>query len=204
MDTITFSDKSTGQTLTAADVNEIKSVVNANAIDTWDDVVIPVQSTYKPQADPPTVGYYRNGIIYEFNTDDTIYFTIQLPHGYKVGSDVGIHFHFLISDAIADGTSYEPEFELSYNVAEINGDFNAADGVNPSSKVLAGPISEDTHMIWDMLDISYASYPMSLSSLILCKLQLIGKDGYPGTINILSVDAHVLKDTIGSSSETSK
>lgn len=59
---------------------------------------VPFGSLRLPTLKPPTETLYKGGMILAFpdNSDTVIYWTFTLPENYLKGSDVGIHFHWVI------------------------------------------------------------------------------------------------------------
>lgn len=203
MQEITFADKSTGGSFTAADANEIKDVVNQNAGDRWDDVLVPILATVPKSTFEPTVATFGPGIVYGFDLNDEVYFNVQLPHRMKEGEDINFHLHGMLENTVDSETTYNFKFTLSYAWANINDDYGTSQ--TKSQQFTVNDVSNTTHKIWDMGDLTGTG--KKISSILICNLKRIDDDiatEYPGEIYISSVDFHVLMDDRGSKFETSK
>lgn len=66
----------------------------------WDDVrIVPSSFDFAGNHDPVIVNFQPGGSgttfkVWEFALDDEAFFSVQLPHGYKVGSDIKAHIHW--------------------------------------------------------------------------------------------------------------
>lgn len=74
----------------------------------WDDLRVPVESTGKGSTRAPGFGKFLDdgsgsqGVWVQWfddGTEEELYFTVQLPHSYKVGSDIQPHIHWVTNDS---------------------------------------------------------------------------------------------------------
>lgn len=95
----------------------------------WDDVRIPPGSLDRPGvADPDYVAYYPNGgglgcYLLEFLKNDFASFTVQMPHGYRVGADIYVHVHWTPGDRGNEESGHFVGWKVDYSWANIDGLF---------------------------------------------------------------------------------
>lgn len=98
----------------------------------WDDLkVVPGVFTFAGANDPATKAWQPGGsgatfTVYQFNTGDEIFFTHQLPHGYKQGTDLRPHVHWTPANRGTNEDGNTVAWKLDYSIANINGIFVAS------------------------------------------------------------------------------
>ena len=124
---------------------------------------------------------------------------IQLPHGYSEGTAIYPHLHIVHFNAGANAVA---RFNLDYGWATPNGSFTyATQAVNFTCTAS----DSGKHKI-----VSFASIAMATAGVSTLVPVRIWRDAgnaadtYGSSVWMLDADAHVLLDTIGSNSETSK
>ena len=171
----------------------------------WADLLIPVTSVRVPGAQAPTWTTYKGTQVLAFSdqgvagNEERVYFSIQLLHSYKEGSDISPHIHWVGEDNSAGDVAWQ----LSYSWANINAAF-------PTETLLAvadaNSTTLDYHNMTELPDI--VGTGKTLSSMLLCELRrnssnvldtFAGKDAY-----LLEFDVHFQMDTPGSQQEFSK
>jgi hypothetical protein len=102
----------------------------------WDDVMVFPDATTRGGSNPPVWGgaspsaFKKNGagssqgvFLWMFSdiSEQELYFTLQIPHGYKVGSTLYPHVHWTTSSGTPTGTNVV--WGLEYSVIAIGGNF---------------------------------------------------------------------------------
>ena len=143
----------------------------------WDDMRFSASSAKKlagVDREPEDVAYH-GGVLLNFEHETTkirgISFEAQLPHGYKLGTDLEFHIHVVLP--VAGGgtaTSEFVEFVLSYCWANLDGTFGTATTITKSVDVK--DMSADTHLLWDFGSVlaSNTSGTDGVSSMLICSL----------------------------------
>jgi hypothetical protein len=173
-------------------------------VERWEDVnVAPFSTSLGPSIQPPNIVKFRdNGAgsagvyLYGFDEkkEEEIFFSVQLPHSYRQGTDIKPHVHFCTPTQTATTITWN----LEYTWQNINAAYPATTTI--ISKAVACPIAY-VHTICSLGDISGVG--KTISSILVCRLsRSVG--GYVGNALLLSTDIHIQLDTIGSANETSK
>ncbi len=174
----------------------LKFVGDATA---WDDQQVSIGGIKFAGASDPTWTAYKNGRVLAFNKaqDNIVYFTAQLSHKYKEGSDITFHLHTVHADAEA---SVNSRWHLTHSWADMGDDFPNATTI---SETFASPNDADKHEVHEFDAITGTG--MGISSILLCSLQREGTDAvndtYDDDIYIVAMDFHIEMDTAGSRSE---
>jgi len=123
-------------------------------------------------------------------------FIAQIPHKYKVGTDLDAHIHWTPSTTNT-GTV---RWKLIYYTAAINGNMSGPDSLYIND---AGDGTAYKHQLADFGDIDGSS--LGISSVIIGKLSRVGDDDtYTGSAYGLEIDFHYEIDQPGSANEYSK
>ncbi len=173
------------------------ALFNADGV-VWDDQQIDISSVKLPASGAPSWAAYKGGQVLSFSASatNTIYFTAQLPHSYKVGSDLEFHVHL----AYADGNAGDSAWTFTHSASAINGTFPTETTV--ALVAATSPGATDTHKVHDIADIGGTS--LGISSMILCSLARVGADSgdtYGSAVLLVGADFHVQKDELGSYQE---
>lgn len=164
--------------------------------------------------DPSLVSYTPTGssietYLYEWQVDDIAYFTIQLPHAYKVGEDIKVHVHWTPGLNGNEEDTHTVGWKVDYSWANINAAFpvmltadlsDACDGV------------DDKHQMTPEATIDGHTVAKGISSMLICNIKRTDTgtdDTWVGTASgslplILEIDFHVPLDTLGSRDWISK
>lgn len=164
----------------------------------WDDQQVDISSVRLPASGAPSWQAYKGGQVLSFAAaaTNTIYFTVQLPHSYKEGSDIEFHIHL----AYADGNAGNTAWTFTHSAAAIGGTFPEETTV--SLVAAASPGEADNHSVHDLATITGAG--LGISSMALCSLARVGGDAsdtYASAAYLVGLDFHVRKDTLGSYQE---
>jgi hypothetical protein len=174
---------------------------------TWDDIRVPLSATRVGAAQIPdfsqvadngsgSVGVYA--FIFPDSTLKQVFFALQLPHSYKLGSDLHPHIHWM-PQTTNTGTV---NWEIEYSIISINGTL-------PNTTLVALPDDGagvvNTHQLAENADISGTG--LGLSSMLLGRLSRnggAGADDFVGDAALLEFDLHFEQDTVGSREELIK
>ena len=180
----------------------------------WDDLRVPVTSTTLGGTKDPGFSVYKtNGsgsqgvFLYFFdnNTEEELYFTMQIPHCYKFGTDLSPHLHMIVPSTGAAGQFVR--WGLEYTIASIGDSFSNTNIIySDASTATTATSSGDSTLIADKHYL--VSFPnidgsaiTSVSTMLLCRLfrdATDGTDDYPNDAGLLEFDCHFQIDTLGS------
>jgi hypothetical protein len=175
----------------------------------YDDVrVTPAGFDRAGVADPSLVSYTPTGssiatYLYEFQLNDIAYFTVQMPHGYKVGEDIKVHVHWTPGLRGNEENGKFVGWKVDYTWANINGVFGAMTTAD-CSDVCDG--TDDKHQMSPEVTIDGHTVAKGISSMLLCNIKRTDTgtdDDWVGTASgelpmLLEIDFHFPIDTMGS------
>jgi len=168
----------------------------------WEDLRVPISSIkrlgfsdpdwvkFADDAGGTSVGIYA--LAFDNTTDEEVFFTAQIPHAYKEGTDITPHVHWAPSDANAGGVTWGLEYVWA------NQDGTYGDTVIITADDATDTTSHKHHRI-DFAVISGAG--KTISSVLMCRLfRDISDDNdtYAHDAFLLEFDFHFEKDTVGS------
>jgi hypothetical protein len=172
----------------------------------WDDLRTPVNALRVNTVKPPSWVVFRNSEVLSFAAvanevnENEVSFALQMPHGYKQGTDIIIHFHYTIN--VEDRTK-QAYFGLDYSWANINDVFPAYQTEHVYTEMNA---VADKHM--------YAAFPAidgtgkEISSMLVCRFwrdsAVHQLDTAKYNVLVFEIDAHYQSDTQGSILELTK
>lgn len=178
-------------------------------VQVYDDLrVTPADFNRAGISDPALVSYTPTGssvatYLYEFQVDDIAYFTVQLPHSYKVGEDIKVHVHWTPGLRGNEESGNTVGWKVDYAWANINGTFGAMQTADLSD---ACDGTDDKHQMTPEFTIDGHTAPKSISSMLICNIKRTdtgADDTWAGTASgqlpmILEIDFHYPIDTLGS------
>lgn len=180
----------------------------------WEDLRVPVISTkLGGTKDPDFVKVFDDGgtsqgvFTYAFNknTEEELYFAVQLPHGWMQGSDIKAHVHWFGSTNGGVGT--DVCWGLEYTWANIGATFGNTAIIYGDTNDLEEDIVADKHYLTELGSITATN--KTFSSMILCRVfrdaaGVGGTDDYDYDANLLEIDFHYQIDSLGSNEEYTK
>jgi hypothetical protein len=182
----------------ASTVDDLNIGGDASYQDTyWDDIFVPLHSTRKGANDKPDYDYTNIGFLFPQNdATEILYFTVQFPHRYKVGSSIYPHVHWRQSAATV------PVFKLDYKWYSV-GDAVPANFSTYTMSTLAATYSSGT-----IHQISKNATPIpgsgkGISSMLVCKLYR-DDNAVIGDVLVDQFDIHFEIDSPGSREEYTK
>lgn len=159
--------------------------------------------SFKPLS---TTGLYLYAFSDNHGADETLYFTVQMPHGRLSGSDLDFHIH-LVPSANGSVGADAAHFRFTYQWVDINGIFSGTSSTEPLT-ITVGAADALKHLLVSFSDIAGSGHT-GLSSILTVALTRLSKtdsatETYTGDLFLLSADCHVPRDTVGSRQELSK
>ena len=172
----------------------------------WDDLRVAPDVKGTGAKDPSWSAWLSGLYLYDFDnaaagSEKEIWFNIQMPHGWKEGTSVYPHVHWVNDTAGTAGQVVR--WGLEYTVAKIGATFPAVTTVYATTIVGGGDITvADEHLITSFDPITMTGN--TISTILVCRLfrnSSNAADTYSGTAGLLSIDWHFEIDKIGSSTE---
>lgn len=195
---------------TAADhalLSAVRGIELVGATTVWDDERVPL-SVARPGAGIRSPGYQQyktNGAgsqgVYAFHFDpaqeEEVFFSIQLPHGYKEGSSITPHVHW----APKDNTTGTVIWGLEYHWQSMDGVFGNTTIIEVTETLLVG--SQDKHIYTAFAPI--VGTGQKISSILNCRLyRKAATDTYNADAVCFEFDVHYERNTMGSQEELVK
>lgn len=170
----------------------------------WDDLRIPGSSVRLGASAPDLVAFLGAGglLVSAFDGNATleqIYFTIQLPHGYKLGSNITPHVHWTPTTAGAGNVKWNLEYSWSNTGSAFPGSTTIS-----VTDAASGTAWEHTKAFFPAI---VGSAITDVSSMLVCRLfrdPSDGADTYGDDASFLELDFHYQIDMIGSVQPSSK
>lgn len=174
----------------------------------WDDLRTE-PDTKGTGAKNPSFASWINGLFtYDFDNalvaaEKEVWFNVQMPHGWKEGTTVYPHVHWV--NKTAGGAGHVVRWGLEYTMASRGSVFPATVTIYTTT-INAGDITvQNSHMRSSFASISMTG--KTVSTVISCRLFRNSSDAgdtYTGTAGLLYIDWHYLIDSPGSRLESSK
>ena len=158
--------------------------------------------TVRQGSSAPTWTAFKGSEVLAFSKsqDNKIYFSIQLSHRYKIGTDIEFHIH----DVAADDTGGNVKWNLTVSRADIDGYsmlidslFDTADNYTATQAIST---SLKDHHLMKTISSNIGS-SNGISMILLCSLEREGTsatDTYDNDVYLIGLDSHIQIDTIGS------
>lgn len=187
---------------TAISTTELQIHIDTGIV--WDDLRFPAIIGKLGGASNPTLAAFpagQNTKAYHFNKaqDNELFFVGQLPHGYKLGTDLHAHIHW----SPIDTNTGVCRWVVDHSIIDINGTFEANVTLTVED---AGDGTTNKHQYADLGDIS-GSGLTGVNAMILLRVYREGthsNDTYDNDAVLLKFDLHFQLDTRGSNQEAIK
>jgi hypothetical protein len=178
-------------------------------IGAWDDLRVPVFSTTRGGAKDPDIakvldnGAGSQGVVtYLFDkaVEEELYFTVQIPHTWKYGTDIKPHVHWM---PVADGAAGSKVcWGLEYSLSEHGATFQNTTIIYGDEHIPIETLVADRHYVNSLGTISMAAVD-SLSAMLICRIfrdatGTGGTDDYDNDSALLEIDFHYQIDSQGS------
>ena len=178
-----------------------------NLTDTvWEDLRVPISAVRIGAAFPPDWENITDGLyVLAFDNganDEQVYFTVQIPHNYKIGGAIEAHVHWGPSDTGAGDVIWG----LEYSIANIGDVFPASTTIDVT---IATTETANDHIYTDIgdIDVSGITEVTDISTMLICRLfreSSSASDTYASDAYLYEIDFHYEIDSLGSQDETSK
>ena len=169
----------------------------------WTDLTYPA-SLINPvgSASPPLIEDSTSYLLFANAAVNTVAIVFQLPHDYKVGSEIRFHVHWCKATASAGEVYWQTKYKwTSIGAVSIGWSSLTPGAVSVSHSDLAYKHSINSWPAWD-------GTGKGISSLVTIWLERTGTDGandtYGSPAKLMSVDLHYQRDSFGSSTEYTK
>ena len=136
------------------------------------------------------------------NASDYMSFVVQMPHAYKIGTNIFPHVHWLPKESQVGNV----EWKFDYSWANFGDVFPS---ITTLTTVESGPFTQNKHMITKFPSSGFgiSGTGKNVSSILICRIYRIGSnaaDTYDKDAGVLSFDFHYQVDTMGSRGEYTK
>jgi hypothetical protein len=173
----------------------------------YEDLRVPVTSVKTGGAkDPGFALFLANGAsqgVFAYHFDKTaeeeLFFAVQIPHSWKIGSPINPHVHWSVITVPAGGTTVR--WGLEYTVVDIGGVFSAPVIIYTTA---TDPVTRYKHLLSGFSDIVMTGVT-GVSAMILCRVfRDVANDNFDADAALLEIDFHYEIDTVGSRQPTTK
>lgn len=143
--------------------------------------------------------------MFDPSTEQEVYFTIQIPHSYKVGTSIYPHVHWTTTSGTPSGTNVV--WGLEYTVMKIGGNFGNTTLITSNTVIspIGTPTGTSQHLI-----TAFPAIPgtgIEISTILVCRLYRKAADAndtFVNSVGLLGFDIHYESDTQGSHTEYTK
>jgi hypothetical protein len=180
----------------------------------WEDIrILPSAFDFAGTGDPTLVDWQPAGSgttfkVWQFALDNQGFFTVQVPHSYKLGTDIYCHVHWTPGTRGNEEAANVVAWKLDYSWANINSNFGASATIDMSD---ACDGTDHKHQMSPDIVIDGHTVAKGISSMLVCRLYRhdVAGDTWAGTNSgqrpiLLEVDFHFEVDTAGSALITTK
>ena len=173
----------------------------------WTDLRVPVTSTKLGGSKDPTFskitddGAGSQGVfsyVFSANQEQELYFVTQLPHGWKLESEIDIHVHWSPTTTGAGNVRWGVEYSITDANVALSGTTLAA--VTTATGGVA-----NKNITTDIVHIDMTGF--DLSALIIARIYREAghaEDTYSDVAALFEIDFHYQQDSLGSDQEFSK
>lgn len=181
--------------------NDGTLVFNGDAT-VWDDLrIIPGAFEFAGSSDPTLSNWTLGGTtfkVYQFNTNNEVFFTCQIPHSYVQGTNIFAHVHWTPHTRGVAENGNTVAWTLDYSWANTDAVFGNAATVNLTDTCTG---VNNSHLMTPQGQIIGTG--REISSMLVCRLYRAAGDTWAtNTLNnrpaLLEFDLHFQIDTIGS------
>ena len=195
----------TGDISNNVDINKTQGLRQNGTATTWDDLRFPPSAVKAVVGKEAKFQAYKGSVVIKFQNgaDQSIAFVAQLPHDYKLGSDLKPHMHMTLPVAGSGAGVENIKFDMTYSIANISDAFPAESSLTITADVQN--VAADLHGYVPLGTIDGSAID-DVSTIILCALTRdVGvANAYDENIYLLEIDIHYQKDSLGSDEELSK
>lgn len=177
----------------------------------WDDLrIVPGAFQFVGTGDPTLVDWTPSGSgvtfkAYEFNNADRAFFMMQVPHNYKLGTDLKPHIHWTPGTRGNEENGNTVAWKMDYSIANIGAAFPTS-GTVDLTDTCSG--TDHLHEITPSGTITGTAIT-SVSTMLMCRIYRDTGDTWATNTTgnrplLLEIDFHYEIDSPGSRQEVSK
>jgi len=136
---------------------------------------------------------------FDNDTEEELFFTVQMPHGWLEGSDIKPHVHW-----VGNTGSGNVEWGLEYSWANVN-DLFSGTSITLTAYTAISTYADYKHMLTPLGSMDGSG--KKLSSILLCRIYrnaTSGNDTFTQDSGLLQIDFHYQIDSDGSREELTK
>ena len=187
-----------------------------NAATVWNDLMVFPDATTKGGSNPPDWGpaFIKNAAgtsqgvflwMFSPTTEEELYFTVQIPHDYKTGSDLYPHVHW--TTATGTPSVSDVVWGLEYTLISVGGGFTNTVIIRSNTLIpsCSPPSGTRQHLISEFNPIDGTG--LGISAILICRLFRAATDAadtFPNDTGLLGFDFHYEQDTQGSREQWTK
>lgn len=176
----------------------------------WEDLrIVPSAFDFAGSADPNLVSWQPGGSgttfkAWEFAPSDEAFFTMQLPHAWKEGTDLKCHIHWTPQKRGNEENGKTVAWKLNYSWANRDAAFVASAVID-----MTDACSGTDHLHEMSVEATITGAGKTISSMMICRIFRDAGDTWATNTTgnlplLLEVDFHYQIDVAGSVSSTSK
>jgi hypothetical protein len=171
------------------------------ALSSWDDSQVPGFAS-RVGGVAPQFAAFRASLLYtyQFNVNDYVTGSIQLPHGYIPGTSLHPHVHYCL-DNTAPGAIANVQWELTYALSAGIGAAFPAPGAPIVIETNSGGGVAYQEVFADLPTIAFAAGVESAIILVALRRIAASANEYGDVVHLLSWDIHFEKNKLGSAQE---
>jgi len=173
----------------------------------WDDLMVYPDATTRGGSKDPDWAQFKNnsgsqGVFiwwFDKESEEEVYFTVQIPHSYNVGTNLFPHVHWTTSASTPSRS--DVVWGLEYTVIAVGGPFPNTQIIYATS-VIADIVTisgTGQHLISGFTAIDGSSF--GISTVLVCRLFRAagnGSDTFDNDTGLLGLDFHYERNTMGS------
>lgn len=189
------------------------TMVSTGDATTWDDLTVYPEATSRGGSNSPTAAKFKDngsgsqGVFlwwFAAGSEQEVYFQVQMPHSYKVGTTLYPHVHWTTTTTTPTTTNVV--WRLEYTIMSFGGNFGNTSTTTTSTVVgETAPSGVGQHLISSLGTIDGTN--VGISTFIVCRLyRQVGHvdDTFVDPAGLLGFDIHYERDTQGSRSAFTK
>jgi len=200
---------SSGSSSNNTSIESDGTVVFNGAAVVWEDLkIVPGAFRFSGTADPSIQDWQPGGSgatfkVYKFNSSDQVFATIQMPHCWKLDTDLYPHIHWTPCDEGVANSGNTVAWKIDYSWGNIDGVFPSSSTIDLTDTCTG---TDDYHEI--KLGTPISGSGKTLSSILMLRIYRDTGDNWTGTganaPTLLEFDFHYQIDTVGSRQELVK
>jgi len=178
--------------------------------ETWDDLrIVPGAFTFAGSSDPTLSNWQPTGSgatfkVYEFDNGKEVFFSTQMPHKYKQGTDLKPHIHWTPRARGVAESGNTVAWKIDYTIANVDGNLGASANVDLTSTCSG---VNERHEISASGTITGTN--LTVSHIIIGRIYRDAGDSWETNTAgnrpvLLEFDIHFQLDTLGSQQEGAK